>query len=181
MLDQVPLDVQESLKQVFDLSFRDVDVRVEPIQVESSVPVPASRVSRRTARLYGMRQPRPLGMRRVVGRFRGRRSNSTLKVVGATIGETIYIDPAYAEWDSAAGQALLAHERLHLEQKRTIRNFDQLYAEQERVTPEDSPWENPYEYAAYLKECQVFYSLIKRGMPSGSWIPLGAQIGLCRA
>lgn len=166
-LAEIPNDVKESLRTVMDLQFTDVDVRVERVPASMIIGMPRAHAA--------------VGLRRVVGRFRGgRRSAPGLKVIGATIGETIYIDPAYARWDTAAGQALLAHERLHLEQKRTIRNFDQKYAEEDARTPEERPWENPYEYAAYLLECKVFAKLLRKGMPQGSWIPLGAQIGLCR-
>lgn len=164
-LAQIPTEVQQSLERETGLSYQDVDVRVERLQLEARIAGPASHAS--------------YGLRRVVGRLRGRRTGSRLRVIGATIGHTIYIDPEYADWGTAAGQALLAHERWHLEQKRTIPNFDALYAEEEAQTHPDRPWENRYEYDAYLRECKVFAALMRRGMPQGGWIPLGVQIGLC--
>jgi Domain of unknown function (DUF4157) len=162
-LAQLPGGIQELLQEYVDMPMQEVDVRVEQVQLEARVPASMARY----------------GLKRVIGKYRGRANNSSLKVVGATIGDIIYIHPDYAEWETAAGLALLAHEIRHVEQQQTIPNFLSLYQAEDAVTPSDRPWENRYEYEAYLRECQVWHDLIRKGYPRGSWVPLGAQVGIC--
>ena len=190
---QLPNDIRSRLQQITNYTYDDVDVRVETINLASRVAVPFSMALRSSGRMRAhaewngagnYRSSSPgvwTGMRRVTGRSRPKNNAGGLKVVGATIGETIYIDPDYAEWHTAAGLALLAHERLHLDQVRNIPDFSYHYAMADAQTPANRPWENPYEYDAYLLECQVWHSLIQSGMPEGSWVPLGAAVGLCDA
>jgi hypothetical protein len=164
-LAQLPEDTQRILEGVSPLSWDGIDVKVRPLTGLGAF-VPQSKVWS--------------GLKYVVGKMRGsRRSRAGLKAVGATIGETIYIDPDFADWNTAAGLALLAHERLHVEQKRTIPGFDELYAEAQATVHPQRPWENPYEMDAYQRECQVYYRLVAEGVPPGSWVPLGVAMGFC--
>ena len=107
------------------------------------------------------------------------KAGHSLKTAGMTIGNTIYLDPAFAQLDTAAGLALLAHEREHVDQIRTIPNFQRLYDEAARATPPDHPWENPYEMSAYERERQVYCDLVSVGVPAGPWLPLGFQLWGC--
>jgi hypothetical protein len=162
---QLPEETKRILERVSPLNWDGVDVRVQPL-AGLGASVPQSKVWS--------------GLRYVVGKMRGR-ARSALRAVGATIGETIYIDPDFADWNTASGLALLAHERLHVEQKRTIPGFDELYAEAQAGVDPGRPWDNPYERVAYERECQVYYDLIAEGLPRGSWTPLGAAMGFCAA
>ena len=165
LLAQLPQEVQENLSAVLPLNWNGVDVRVQNLSgLESSVP---------QSKVWS-------GVQYVVGRLRGSLgSKGKLKIVGATIGQRIYIDPEFAEWNTASGLALLAHERLHVEQERTIPNFEELYARAQQGVSPGRPWENPYEYDAYCLEAKVFYRLIERGMAPGRWTPLGVSMGFC--
>lgn len=164
-LAQLPLETRHILEGILPLDWEGIDVRIQPLTGLGAF-VPQSKVWS--------------GLKYVVGKMRGaRQAKASLKAVGATIGETIYIDPNFAQWNTAAGLALLAHERLHVEQKRTIRNFDELYAEaQEGVAP-GRPWDNPYEMEAYCLEAKTWHTLVQQGLPPGSWLPLGVSLGFC--
>ena len=163
LLAQLPGETQRMLRRVSPLDWEGINVRVQRLTgLEASIP---------QSKVWA-------GLRYVVGRMRGRLKGA-LRAVGATIGETIYIDPDFSDWDTASGLALLAHERVHVEQKRTIPGFDELYAEAQGQTPGDRPWLNPYERIAYETECQVYYDLIAGGVPPGKWVPLGVAMGFC--
>lgn len=165
LLAQLPEETQRILERVSPLSWDGIDVQVRRLNhLEASVP---------QSKVWG-------GLKYVVGRMRGSRQvRSALRVVGATIGGTIFIDPDFADWNTASGLALLAHERVHVEQDRTIPNFEKLYAEAQAQTPADRPWLNPYERIAYETECRAYYELLERGLPSGHWVPLGVAMGFC--
>mgnify|MGYP001558283201 CR=1 FL=1 len=163
LLAQLPVETQRMLRRVSPLDWEGIDVRVQRLTgLEASIP--QSKVWR--------------GLRYVVGGMRGRLKGA-LRAVGATIGETIFIDPDFADWDTASGLALLAHERVHVEQKRTIPGFDQLYAEAQVGVHPGRPWDNPYEMSAYQVECSTYYRLVADGVPPGSWLPLGVAMGFC--
>lgn len=165
LLAQLPEETQRMLRMASPLDWDGIDVQVQPLtHLEASVP---------QSKVWG-------GLKYVVGKMRGgRQVKAALKVVGATIGGTIFIDPDFADWDTASGLALLAHERVHVEQDRTIPNFNELYAEEQAKTPGGLPWLNPYERVAYEVECQVYYDLIAEGVPPGKWVPLGVAMGFC--
>jgi hypothetical protein len=166
-LAQLPLETRRTLERVSPLNWNDVDVQVRPL-TGLAANVPQSKVWS--------------GLKYVVGKLRGsRQSKAGLKAVGATIGETIYIDPDFADWKTASGLALLAHERLHVEQARTIPNFDELYAKAQVGVNPQRPWDNVYERVAYERECQVYYDLIADGFPPGNWVPLGVAMNFCAA
>ena len=160
---QLPEETQQILRRVSPFGWDGIDVQVQRLTgLEASVP---------QSKVWS-------GLRYVVGRMRGRLKGA-LRIVGATIGETIYIDPEFADWNTASGLALLAHERVHVEQKRTISGFDQLYAEAQLGVHPGRPWDNPYEMSAYQVECSTYYRLIADGVPAGSWLPLGVAMGFC--
>ena len=162
---QLPLETQRILERISPLRWDGVDVQVRPL-TGLAAHVPQSKVWS--------------GLRYVVGKMRGsRRSKGGLRAVGATVGETIYIDPDFADWNTASGLALLAHERLHVEQKRTIPRFEELYAEAQEGVSRGRPWDNPYERLAYERECAVYYRLIAEGVPPGNWVPLGVAMNFC--
>lgn len=162
-LAQLPLETQRTLERVSPLGWDGIDVRVQRLTgLEASIP---------QSKVWA-------GLRYVVGGMRGRLKGA-LRAVGATIGETIYIDPDFADWTTASGLALLAHERIHVEQKRSIPGFDQLYAEAQAGVSPARPWDNPYEMDAYCVEAKTWYALTQQGMPPGNWLPLGVALGFC--
>mgnify|MGYP001601771272 CR=1 FL=1 len=162
---QLPEETQRILRTVSPLGWDGIDVQVQPLtHLEASVP--QSKV------WSGLKHV--VGPMRRAGRFMG-----ALKVVGATIGETIFIHPDFANWDTASGLALLAHERVHVEQKRTIPGFDWLYAEAQQFVRQNHPEDNPYEMQAYQEECRVYNGLVAEGVPPGKWVPLGVAMGFC--
>ena len=164
-LAQLPQDVQATLRRVSPLDWEGIDVQVQRL-AHLDAAVPQSKAW--------------TGLRYVVGRMRGNRQlRGALRVVGATIGQTIFIDPDFADWNTASGLALLAHERLHVEQQRTIPNFDNLYAEEQQFVRPNHPEDNPYERIAYETECRVYHALIAEGVPPGNWVPLGVAMGFC--
>ena len=103
----------------------------------------------------------------------------TLQTVGVTIGEDIFLSPQHADEGTAAGLALLAHEVYHVEQGRRDPLFNVRYNEAAAFTPQDQPWENPFELPAYLKERDVYCTLVARGLPRGRWTPLGVTLWGC--
>jgi hypothetical protein len=104
---------------------------------------------------------------------------SALMAVAMTIGNDIFIMPDYADFESAAGLALLVHELRHAEQYAADPNFLIRYNEAERATPRDKPWLNPFEFEAYCLEAQAFRAFLQQGMPYGEWTPMGVTLGLC--
>ena len=162
---QLPEEVQARLREISPMSWEGIDVQVQRLD-HLAASVPQSKVGE--------------GLKYVVGKMRGSRQlRGALRVVGATIGRTIYIDPDFADWNTASGLALLEHERVHVEQDRTIPNFEKLYAEAQRYVRPNHPEDNPYEMDAYQVECRTYYSLIARGNPPGHWVPLGVAMGFC--
>lgn len=164
-LAELPEGTKRILERVSPLNWEGIDVQVQPLTGLGAF-VPQSKVWS--------------GLKYVVGTMRGRRrSKAGLKAVGATIGETIYIDPDFADWNTASGLALLVHERKHVEQSRTIPGFDQLYAKAQATVHPQRPWENPYEMEAYCLEAETYYRLIEEGRPPGGWLPLAVAMGFC--
>jgi len=164
-LAELPEDTKQMLRTVSSLDWEGVDVQVQPLS-GLTARVPQSRIW--------------AGLIYVTGSMRGlRQIRSSLRAVGATIGQTIFIDPSFAKWNTAAGLALLVHERRHVEQKRTIPGFDDLYIEAQANVHPDRPWENPYEMDAYQEECRAYYDLLAKGVPPGNWVPLGVAMGFC--
>lgn len=162
---QLPEEAQRMLRTVSPLGWDGIDVQVQRLShLEASVP---------QSKVW-------TGLRYVVGAMRGnRRIRGALRVVGATINQTIFIDPDFADWNTASGLALLAHERVHVEQQRTVPNFDELYAEAQAFVRPNHPEDNPYEMFAYQTECSVFHRLVAEGVPPGKWTPLGVAMGFC--
>ena len=105
----------------------------------------------------------------------------SLQTVGVTIGRHIYLDPSFGKLDTAAGQALLGHEVVHVNQGETIQGFEELYDREAQRTDPNRPWDNIYEAPAYQKECEVYWGQIAKGVPPGNWKPMGVQLGLCHA
>ena len=104
-----------------------------------------------------------------------------LTAVSMTIGTDIFIDPAFADFNTAAGLSLLVHEAVHVRQFTTIPNFLVLYNQAEQWVPADRPWENPYELEAYMLECEAWHTFVADGVPRGNWVPLGIAVGFCNA
>lgn len=102
-----------------------------------------------------------------------------LEVVGVSIPGRIMLGIPRVELATAAGLSLVAHEMVHQEQYRTIPNFEGVYEQADQASDPEHPWENPYEYPAYVKEREVYCALVKEGVPGGGWIPLGVQLWGC--
>jgi hypothetical protein len=102
-----------------------------------------------------------------------------LQTAGMTIGRHIFIDPSFNQPQTAAGIALVAHEIVHVQQGEQDPGFESKYDLAAQDTDPNRPWENPYEYEAYLKECQVYWDKVREGWPPGGWQPLGVQLNLC--
>ena len=103
-----------------------------------------------------------------------------LKPVGMTIAQHIFLDKDHADFDTAAGLALLVHELVHVDQWKTDPNFDRHYQQMAAQTPDDTPWGNPYEREAYLAERQAYCGYVAMGVPKGRWTPLGIHLwGAC--
>lgn len=99
-----------------------------------------------------------------------------LKAVGMTIHRNIWIDKSHADFETAAGLSLLAHELVHVEQFEQIPNFDKLYHQAAWAIPRDQPYLNPYEETAYRTEVEVYCALLAEGYPKGKWEPLGVAL-----
>lgn len=106
-----------------------------------------------------------------------------LKPIGSTWGDTITLDPTYAQGiedgrPTAAGLGLTVHELWHRWQEQHIgeARFKQLYAALDARTPRDMPYMNPMEHAAYANEARAYFDMLSRGYPPGDWVPLGAQL-----
>ena len=102
-----------------------------------------------------------------------------LKTVGMAIGRDIWISPDYADFNTASGLALLAHEIIHVRQNESIPNFDIEYDRVARRTPADKPWENQYEMEAYCEEARIYRELLAQGYPKGKFEPLAISAGFC--
>lgn len=102
-----------------------------------------------------------------------------LKTVAVTIGQDIFIDKAHADFNTASGLALLAHEKVHVNQNERIPNFAREYDKAARRTARDRPWENPFELEAYREEADVFCGLVAEGWAPGKWEPLGVTLWGC--
>lgn len=122
----------------------------------------------------------PAGIISVTRRVRGTFSTS-LKTVGMTVGHTVYLAINPKDLRTAAGLALLAHEKVHVDQYACIRNFQDLYTRAAERTPDNEPWRNPYEEMAYRVEARVFCRLVDAGYPKGKWTPLGVSLWGCNA
>ena len=102
-----------------------------------------------------------------------------LTAVAMTIGTDIFIDPNFADFNTAAGLSLLVHEAVHVRQFTTIPNFLVLYNQAERGVPTDRPWENIWEMEAYQAECAAYTYFVAAGYPPGEWLPLGKVMNFC--
>lgn len=122
----------------------------------------------------------PLGVVSVTRRINGALAIG-LKTVGMTIGRTIYLAIRPKDLNTAAGLALLAHEKVHADQYSSIPDFQARYTELAERTPANQPWRNPYEEAAYRVEARVYCKLVETGYPRGRWTPLGVSLWGCAA
>lgn len=104
----------------------------------------------------------------------------SLQTVGVTIDRDIWLARGHADFESAAGLALLGHELVHVRQFEQDPTFPEKYDAAARRTPQDRPWENPYEGAAYEEERRIFCDLVARGYSRGRWVPLGVSLWGCR-
>ncbi len=98
-----------------------------------------------------------------------------METIGATLDHTVYLNPDYADFETAAGRALLVHELWHVHQNETVPDFAVVYAIEARKTPEDRPLENRFEREAYKVEQEAYCSMVQEGWPPGDWVPLGVQ------
>lgn len=114
---------------------------------------------------------------RVVARARA--TSPMLRVIGATIGDTVYLDIRPEDLSTAAGLALAVHEFYHVQQAMRIPNFDERYLEYAAQTPPDQPWLNPLELEAYRVEADEYCRLVALGYPPGRWKPLGVELWGC--
>jgi hypothetical protein len=106
-------------------------------------------------------------------------AEDSLQTIGLSEKGVIILDPGHADLSTAAGLALLAHEAVHQDQYENITDFDTVYELEDRHVPADRPYENKYEYPAYMKERQVYCDLVKQGYPRGNWVPLMVQVMGC--
>ena len=99
----------------------------------------------------------------------------SLRPIGRSTDGIVILHPNYADLNTAAGLALLGHEREHQDQYKAIPHFQSEYNRANRGVDPDRPWENPFELEAYMKERDIFCGLVARGVPAGSWVPLGVE------
>ena len=162
MDDQIPQQARELLEQFFPGGARwDAELVFRQLSFMSGVAAPSS---------YGPR---------AVAAVTLPRAQQRLRPIGRSLDGIVILDPRFGNLDTAAGLALLAHELEHQDQWRSIPDFERQYAQENRTTPRDMPWENPFEKAAYQKERAVFCQLVADGVPRGSWTPLGVQLWGC--
>ena len=102
-----------------------------------------------------------------------------LRPIGRSTAGVVTLHPRFGDLETASGLALLAHETVHQQQFLNIPNFNDEYAKANRGIDRDRPWDNPFELEAYMKERDVFCSLVASGFPKGSWTPLGVQAFGC--
>lgn len=103
----------------------------------------------------------------------------TLQTAAISQEDRILFNPSFYSDRTASGLALWAHELHHQWQMDTIPDFLEQYREAEAMTPPGQPWANPFELSAYRVECRVYHDLVARGVPPGTWVPLGVTAGLC--
>lgn len=119
----------------------------------------------------------PHALMRVLAR--GRSGAYALKIMGATIGNTVYLNIKPEDLKTAAGLALAAHELFHVRQGQEIPDFDRVYSLYADSTPPQKPWLNPLEMEAYRVEATEYCRLVDLGYPPGRWTPLGVQLWGC--
>lgn len=161
---KLPLETQELLNSLVGpggVSWRDIEISTTPMSgvIQPGTP---SVLAPRAVMALSLREPA-----------------RSLRTVGMTMGKDIFLHRDYLDFATAAGLGLLAHEKVHVEQFNTIPAFLDLYMAAARYTPEDRPWENPYEYPAYIAERSLYCRLVTSGMPRGSWTPLGVVLWGC--
>ena len=103
----------------------------------------------------------------------------SLRTVGMTLHRDVYLEKHYANFTTASGLALLAHELKHVEQFEADPKFAQRYDAAARNTPVSQPWTNPYEEIAYQEERRIYCQLVAQGVPKGRWTPLGVMLWGC--
>jgi len=103
----------------------------------------------------------------------------SLQTVGMTIHRDIWLARGHDDFESAAGLALLAHELVHVRQFEADPLFAEKYDAVAQQTPQNRPWENPYEMAAYSEEQRIYCLLVAEGRPRGRWVPLGVSLWGC--
>lgn len=130
------------------------------------------------AHVAGLVHPGSL-VRRSIQWVTAPRAMRALETAGISVGNVITLNPKYADFETAAGMALLAHETYHQHQEATIPGFARKYAEVASDVDPARPWENPFELPAYQTECRVYETLVRAGWEPGSWVPLGVEVGLC--
>lgn len=106
-------------------------------------------------------------------------ARGAMETIGATMDHTVFLNPDYADFDTASGRALLVHELWHVHQNETVPNFEAIYAAEARKTPSDRPWENIFERDAYEVEKDAYCAMVNEGWPPGRWTPLGVQLWGC--
>lgn len=166
----VPDEARRILQQVVP-----DDASWENIDLQFSSRLPESQISGRCP--YAII---PMGVVFVTRRAYGTATRA-LRTVGMTIGRTIYLAIHPRDLRTAAGLALLAHEKVHVNQYATIPNFQDLYTQMAYQTPAGQPWRNPYEEQAYRVEARVYCQLVAAGYPRGKWVPLGISVWGCNA
>src|SRR3990167_1378932 len=102
-----------------------------------------------------------------------------LTAVAMTIGSDIFIDPSFADFETAAGLSLLVHEAVHVRQFNEIPNFLALYNQANEGVSDDRPWDYFFEMEAYQAECSAFRFFLAQGYPRGDWLPLGEVMHFC--
>lgn len=102
-----------------------------------------------------------------------------LRPIGRSTDGVVVLSPKYADLNTAAGLALLGHERVHQDQFAEIPNFQAEYNRAQRGVDRNRPWDNPFELEAYMKERDIFCGLVARGVPAGNWVPLGVEVFGC--
>lgn len=122
--------------------------------------------------------PCSVGPRNVVA-VTARGAGRNLRPIGRSFHGTVILHPEYGNLETAAGLALLGHEKVHQDQFDTIPNFESLYARANAKTDPNRPWENTYERPAYIKEAGIFCALVAMGFPPGDWTPLGVEVFGC--
>ena len=103
----------------------------------------------------------------------------SLQTVGMTIERDVWLAKGHAEFQSAAGLALLAHELVHVAQYEADPAFAEKYDRVAQQTAPDRPWDNVYEAAAYEEEARIYCLLVAQGYPRGRWLPLGVSLWGC--
>lgn len=161
---ELPLETQELLSSLIgtgSVPWREVEISTTrlPSAIQADAP---SVLAPRTVMALSLREPA-----------------RSLRTVGMTVGNEIFLHRDYLDLTTAAGLGLIVHEKVHVEQFNTIPAFLNLYQAAAQYTPESRPWENQYEYPAYIAERSLYCKLVARGMPRGAWTPLGVVLWGC--